>query len=210
MSGLEEIFLTLITEFGFIGVFLISFIGTASILIPIPYTLVIFWMAARSGMTPIVIIISAAAGSSLGETVGYLIGYSAKSVVGQKRQKKLNSMLKVLLKHKNIWPLIVFLFALTPLPDDLLFIPLGLARFNFLRIFIPCLIGKTVMLTILVYLGKYINFVVGSFVGENNFLMGILFTIITIILLIATIFVIWKIDWEKFLNKYTPKIASEH
>lgn len=204
MSGLEQIFAVLVKEFGFIGVFLISFIGTATVLIPIPYTLIIFWVSAGSGITAWVIIMSSAVGSALGEGVGYLIGYSAKSVVGEKRQKKLNSMLKVLLRYKNLWPVLVFIFALTPLPDDLLFIPLGLAHFSFVRIFIPCLIGKIAMLTILVYMGKYVGFLIGSFAGESDFLSGMIFTAVAVSLLIITILVMWKVDWEKILNKYAP------
>lgn len=204
MSGLEQIFSELVKELGFIGIFLISFISTATVLIPIPYTLVIFLVSARSAMNPWIIISSAAVGSAVGETIGYLIGYSTKNVIGEKRQKKLNLMLKVLLKHKNIWPLLVFFFALTPLPDDILFIPLGLAHFPFLRVFIPCIIGKATMLTIIVYMGKSVNFLIESYITDSSFLTFIIFTTISLFLFIMTILVVWKIDWEKILNKYSP------
>ncbi len=39
-------------------------------------------------------------------------------------------------------PATIFLFALTPLPDDLLFIPLGVMRYPFWKAFIPALFGK--------------------------------------------------------------------
>ena len=46
-------------------------------------------------------------------------------------------------------PAAIFFFALTPLPDDLLFIPLGVMRYPFLKAFIPALFGKTLMMFIL-------------------------------------------------------------
>ena len=203
MQGLEQIFVELVREFGIAGIFLVSFIGTATVLVPIPYTVVILLVSASSIMNPWVIVMFATAGSAVGETTGYLIGYSAKNIVGEKKQAKLDSMLMVLQKHRNIWPVLVFIFALTPLPDDLLFIPLGLAHFSFKRVFVPMIIGKTIMLTLLVFLGKSAYTLIGSYTGDSTLLTFIIFATITVILFIITILVIWKIDWERILNKYS-------
>jgi membrane protein DedA with SNARE-associated domain len=96
-------------------------------------------------------------------------------------------------------PLAIFVFALTPLPDDLLFIPLGIMKYKFYKAFIPSLIGKFLMIFILVNSGSIAgNIFVGLF-GENGNLWGM---IITTILLVIVIFALYRIDWEKVLRKY--------
>ena len=198
---MENILYNLAVQLGFVGVFLISLIGASSIVFPIPYTVVVFWLSANTNLNPILLMFSAGIGSALGEIVGYSVGYAAKGVVGEKAKRKFDAMLKVLMKHRNIWPLLVFLFAFTPLPDDLIFVPLGLARFSFLRVFIPCLIGKLTMFYAIIMGGKYFGFLVHSFMEETSPHLTTTITLITATLLGLIVFIIWRMDWEKFLVK---------
>jgi len=199
---LENLLYNLAIQFGFIGVFLVSLIGASSIVFPIPYTVVIFWLSANTNLNPIFLMISAGVGSALGEIVGYTVGYAAKGVVGEKTRRKFDAMLKVLMKHKNIWPLLIFLFAFTPLPDDLIFVPLGLARFNFFRVFFPCLIGKLAMFYVIIMGGRYTGSLIRSFTEEISPFLSLTLTLVTAILLGLIVFLIWRIDWEKFLAKH--------
>jgi membrane protein YqaA with SNARE-associated domain len=199
---LENLLYNLAIQFGFIGVFLVSLIGASSIVFPIPYTVVIFWLSANTNLNPIFLMISAGVGSALGEIVGYTVGYAAKGVVGEKTRRKFDAMLKVLMKHKNIWPLLIFLFAFTPLPDDLIFVPLGLARFNFFRVFFPCLMGKLAMFYVIIMGGRYTGSLIRSFTEEISPFLSLTLTLVTAILLGLIVFLIWRIDWEKFLAKH--------
>jgi membrane protein DedA with SNARE-associated domain len=95
-------------------------------------------------------------------------------------------------------PVTIFLFALTPLPDDLLFIPLGVMRYPFLKAFIPSLLGKTLMTFILAYSGQQsIDLIINVF-GES----GWIGTVITVALLVVIIVAMIKIDWEKLFEKH--------
>lgn len=202
MVNLESLLYSLAIQLGFIGVFLVSLIGASSIVFPIPYTVVIFWLSANTNLNPILLMVSAGIGSALGEVVGYSVGYAAKGVVGEKTKKRFDAMLKVLMKHKNIWPLLVFLFAFTPLPDDLIFIPLGLARFNFFRVFFPCLVGKLAMFYVIIMGGKYVGLFIRSFPERVSPFLPLALTLATAMLLGLIVFLVWKIDWEKFLAKH--------
>ena len=95
----------------------------------------------------------------------------------------------------------IFLFALTPLPDDLLFIPLGIMRYKFIKAFIPCVIGKLLMCFILAYGGRFSIEIIRSYIGEE----GPLTMIATIIFLIIIMVLMLKIDWEKVFTKYIEK-----
>ena len=96
-------------------------------------------------------------------------------------------------------PLAIFIFALTPLPDDLLFIPLGIMRYRIIKAFIPALLGKILMLFILAYFGRIGADVVLLIFGEGNMWIGMA---ITTVLLAIVLMLLFRIDWEKVLQKY--------
>ena len=182
-----------VLQFGYLGVFIISFVGSVSIIFPVPYTIVIFFLG--SFLDPFFVAITGGLGSALGEFSGYALGYYGRKVVSEERRRKMDFMLKIFGRYGSVT---IFLFALTPLPDDLLFIPLGIMRYPFLKAFIPALLGKILMTFILAYSGQQsIEFIRTLFGGSEW--IGIL---ITIILLIVVIIAIIKIDWEKLFDKY--------
>ncbi len=187
-------------QYGYFGVFLISAVSTASIIVPIPYTLLIYTLGAL--LDPFLLAVVGGLGSAVGEFSGYLFGYYGRKVIGKEQRRKMEFMVRVFDRYG---PIVIFLFALTPLPDDLLFIPFGMTRYRFVKAFIPCIIGKTLMCFILAYSGRMsIEFIRATF-GDGGWLA----TVVTAILLIAIIVAMLKIDWEKVFEKYVDVGAKE-
>ena len=180
-------------QFGYLGVFIISFIGSVSVIFPVPYTLAIFVLG--SVLDPFFVAVSGGLGAALGEFSGYTLGYYGRKIVNKERRRKMDFMAKLFCRYGSIT---IFLFALTPLPDDLLFIPLGIMRYPFLKAFVPALLGKMVMTFILAYSGQQSIELIKSIFGES----GWIGTAVTAILLIIIIVVMIKIDWEKFFEKH--------
>lgn len=185
-------------HFGYLGVFLISFIGALSIFFPIPYTLVIYALGASSSLNIHLLALTSGLGSAMGEVSGYLLGYYGGKVISEERKRKMDYMMKIFNRYGAV---AVFLFALTPLPDDLLFIPLGIARYKFVKVFVPCFFGKLLMSYILAYSGRQSFKFIQTVFGEAGWLS----VIISILLLIAIIIAVLKIDWEKVFEKYVAK-----
>jgi membrane protein YqaA with SNARE-associated domain len=180
-------------QFGYLGVFIISFIGSVSVVFPIPYTIVIYLLGAV--LNPFFVAVSGGLGSALGEFSGYALGYYGRTVVSEERRKKMDYMVKLFDRYG---PAAIFLFALTPLPDDLLFIPLGVMRYPFWKAFIPALFGKVLMTFILAYSGQQsIGLIESLFAGS-----GELVTVVTLVLLIVIIVAMIKIDWENLFEKH--------
>jgi len=186
-------------QYGYFGIFVISFIGTASIIVPVPYTLIIFALSLTGKWNPLLLTIAGGVGSALGEFSGYALGYFGRRIISKERQEKMTYLVKLFDRYG---PLAIFAFALTPLPDDLLFIPLGILKYKFYKAFIPALIGKTLMILILVYFGDLFGNVLLSGFGEGGNIVGIA---ITTTLLILVIIALYRIDWEKLLEKYVSK-----
>ncbi|MDH5483114.1 MAG: VTT domain-containing protein [Candidatus Bathyarchaeota archaeon] len=191
-------FLTLSDQYGYFGIFLISLIGALSIFFPIPYTVVIF--ALGQSYEPLWIAIAAGLGSAVGEFSGYLLGFGGRKAINDKYKKKMDLLVRIFNKYG---PIVVFFFALTPLPDDLLFIPLGVMRYNIVRVFIPAFIGKFCMNLIVAYSGRFSVGIIKDLFGvESDWITGLIGMILAIALLVIVFVIMFKVDLEKHFEKY--------
>lgn len=187
--------------YGYFGIFLISLIGAMSIFFPIPYTVVIF--ALGGTFEPLWIAVAAGIGSAVGEFSGYLLGLGGRRAISRKYKKKMEFLMKV---FDKFGPLTVFIFALTPLPDDLLFIPLGVMRYSIVKAFIPALIGKFCMNLIVAYAGRFsIKIIEDVFGVESSGMSALIGMVLAIALLIIVFVVVFKVDWEKYFEKYVAE-----
>ena len=175
-----------------------SFIGAGSIIFPVPYTVVLFLISAK--FNPLLLAVAAGLGSAVGELVGYGLGYMGRGFVGKKRKKRLNAMMRL---FDRFGAIAVFVFALTPLPDDLLFIPLGLLRYKIWKVFLPSVAGKFLMCLTIAYVGK----AAGQWYEESSIL-----AVATMILLVLVVIAMFRIDWvkvEKTLMKRGGKLKKD-
>jgi len=190
-------------QYGYFGIFLLSLIGALSVIFPIPYTVVIFTLGGIKEFEPLFIATAAGLGSAIGEFSGYLLGFGGRKVISEKYKKKMDFLLKIFDKYGLI---AIFLFALTPLPDDLLFIPLGVMRYNLIRAFIPALIGKFCMNLIVAYSGRFSVGIIRDIFGvESDWISTLVGMILAIVLLIIVFVIMFKVDWEKYFEKYVTK-----
>ena len=175
---------------GYPGIFLLSFIGAGSIIIPIPYTVIL--LAISPAFDPIFLTVAAGTGSALGEMVGYALGYLGRNALGEKRREQMDAMLRI---FRRFGAIAVFIFAFTPLPDDLIFIPLGLMRYSPWKALAACVAGKFAMV--------FTIGVVGKAVGELSGDLPV--AALISVLLALLIIVIFKIDWVKLAERYSPR-----
>jgi membrane protein YqaA with SNARE-associated domain len=190
-------------QYGYLGIFLISLFGAMSIFVPIPYTVVIFILGGLQTFNPLLIAVAAGVGSTIGEFSGYLIGAGGRKVISDRYKKKMNFLVKLFNKYGAV---VIFIFALTPLPDDLLFIPLGVLRYSLLRAFVPALIGKFLSNLIIAYSGRLSLEIVKNIFGvEGEGMSLVIGTIIGIALLVIVFIIMFKVDWEKRFAKYVEE-----
>lgn len=177
---------------GYWGAFLISLVGAASLFIVIPYVGFVFLLA-TAGLNIWWLSLLAGLGAALGEIISYLVGYAGGRIVDKQHGEKFERIHTWIKRYPRLTPLIIFIFGLTPLPDDLIFIPLGLVRYNFIKAFIPGFLGKAAMIMITLYFGKVS---LNSLGLENS---GFYSEIVTMLLTVLIIYGVLKINWEKLL-----------
>ena len=134
--------------FSYPAIFFVSFLGTSTIFLPFPIYLVIFF-SKELGLHPFLVGLSAGIGSALGEFTGYGLGYG-----GRKLMKKKSRWLKVAENwFKRNGFITIFIFALTPLPDDVVGIIGGITKYDARKFFIASFLGKTILCLAISYLG---------------------------------------------------------
>ncbi|MFX1309220.1 MAG: VTT domain-containing protein [Promethearchaeota archaeon] len=225
--------LTIITEgsnyfWALLISFGICFLGSASIGFPIPFPFVLFSLSNsvylkyyNSGLEVIQILQSGpfwleilglaligGLGSALGESTGYAVGYGTKKIAEQRDSdffKNVDGFGKLILENEKRTPLYIFLFALTPLPDDILFLPLGIIRYPFWKCIFPGWLGKN--FTTLFYCCWPI-FVALGFVAQgiqSNDIPSIITEAILLLVTITAMLFIMTFNWTKYLKKRSQK-----
>ncbi|MHA1378473.1 MAG: VTT domain-containing protein [Candidatus Helarchaeota archaeon] len=194
-------------------VFIVCLIGNL-LPIPTPYTFIIIPATLTFPTFFWLIGLIASFGALLGEIVGFLIGRGAKEFL-----KNRNTNLEKIEKWKQLANerpffvmFLIYIFGLTPLNDDNIMVPLGLAEFDLKKTVLSCYLGKLSMM-MLFALGSLIgidliysmmgysrfelfNFLPGT-VGHGNWFEGM-------ILIIFVIIIVWgmmKIDVSRFLKE---------
>lgn len=153
-SGLAKVPLwatQLVTTLGYFGIFISSFIGSATIILPVPSFVLVF--ALGTTMNPWLVAISAAAGNVLGELTGYAIGVGGGKLIETRYEKGIKKYSKYFEDKKSFF--LIVLFAATPLPDDIIGVVAGIFRYNIKKFMAASFIGKFMMNCALAWAGYY-------------------------------------------------------
>ncbi len=123
-------------DLGYPGVFLLSFLGSFSMVLPVPG--LISLCASGGFLNPYVAGVFAGVGEAIGELSGYAVGYGGKAVV---EKHALYQRVRVWMGRRGA--LIIFLVSLIPNPlVDVVGIAAGATRYPLVRFLGIVLVGK--------------------------------------------------------------------
>ncbi|RPI79195.1 MAG: DedA family protein [Chloroflexi bacterium] len=133
--------------YGYPGIFLLSFLSYATVLLPAPGIAIVFTMAGV--FHPAGVALTAGAGAALGEISGYLAGFSGRAIVEKsKRYDRLDGWMQ-----RN-GPITVLLLAIVPNPIfDLAGTTAGILKMPLLKFLFWCWLGETIKMLAIAYLG---------------------------------------------------------
>jgi membrane protein YqaA with SNARE-associated domain len=137
-----------LSGYGYLGIFVINVIGSASLFFPVPGLAVAF-VGGGVDLNPLLVALLGAAGSTLGEITGYLAGWGGQVVMEKsKRYAQVESWMR---RYGDIT---VFVMAAIPNPlFDLAGLASGSLRFPLWRFLIFAFLGKIVKYTVVSLLG---------------------------------------------------------
>lgn len=133
--------------FGYLGVFLISMLGTATVLFPVPGLAIVF--AGGGVLNPLFVGLVAGVGAAIGELTAYLAGYAGNAVIeNRERYERIRIWMS-----KNGFLTLVVLAAIPNPMFDTAGIAAGMLRFPVPRFLVACWIGQTIKALAVAFLG---------------------------------------------------------
>ena len=187
----------LVATYGYTGAFLISIFGNFTLFFPVPYVITIYAFGAT--LNPILLGIACGFGSTIGEFSAYLVGRGGRRVIDERYGKQLETAKMLVQKHGMA---IIFWFAVLPLPDDLILIPLGMLRYSLKKAIVAMFFGKLIMCTAVAYAGRYSYSIIKDVFASSGWVGGIASTILVVVIIYAML----KIDWTKYID---PNLKNE-
>ncbi len=139
--------------FGLIGLFLLNFLGSATLFLPAPA--IVSVAIAGASFNPFVVALVAGIASALGEGVAYLFGYSSTEVLNLKRHKLIFKISNTIMNWKGGMLIPLFAFFPNPLFDGLGILA-GMSKYPIKRFILLTFIGRTIRNIGVAYLGLFI------------------------------------------------------
>ena len=135
---------------GYPGIFLISIIANATIIIPLPGVLITSAMGAV--FNPIFVALAAGTGAAIGEFTGYLAGFSGQGVI-----EKIAWYDRLVAWMRRYGDITILMLAFVPNPVfDMAGITAGILKMPWYRYLIYCAIGKILKMAVFAYGGAAI------------------------------------------------------
>lgn len=149
-----------LAKYGYPGIFLLSILANATVLLPAPGVLFVFAMGAV--FDPFWVAIASGAGAALGELSGYLAGFSGQAVVENRDfYERLRNWME---SNRKLSDLAIAVLAFIPNPlFDLAGMAAGTLKIHVARFLFFCLIGKILKMMMFAYAGaSSIDWILGQ------------------------------------------------
>ncbi|MFY9301162.1 MAG: VTT domain-containing protein [Candidatus Nitrosotenuis sp.] len=190
-------------EIGYLGLALVSFFGSLIPFVPLPSFILLATMSAGDKFNIHYLALIAAVTSTVAKQIIFLISYEGRRIITEKTRKRMRPFERLV---KRYGAAAAFVAAATPIPDDLIYVPLGLAKYNPVRFFISTLAGKLVLSYVIVLLshyfgGNYVEPLLQDIKDPTPIYLGLG---IFVAMMAAAIFLLLRLDWEKILGRIAP------
>jgi membrane protein DedA with SNARE-associated domain len=190
-------------EFGYLGIVIVSFVFSLIPFVPIPYFPILITAAFNRNFDPNLIAISSSLGVVAAKTIIFFISYYGRRVLSDKTKKRMLPLQRLVSKYG--WPG-AFVAAATPIPDDIVYIPLGLAKYSPWKFATATFAGKMVMSEAIVWSSILLGrpFVERFLSQTTDTTSLIIAAAISIAILGVIVYFSIKMDWAKFIGRWFP------
>ena len=194
---------------GYIILALVNFFGSLIPFVPLPGFLLLATMSIGNEYDLHILALVSAVSATAAKQIIFYVSFKGRKIISKKTLKRMRPFQRLVTKYGAA---AAFVAAATPMPDDIIFVPLGLAKYNPKRFFISTLVGKIVLSYSIVFLYHYLGLsVVEPLVKDLDsatpiyigvVVFGVMMTLVIVLLL--------RLDWARILGKFLPWTLDEN
>lgn len=202
-AAFSEALFPFASEVGYLALTLVSFFGSLIPFIPLPSFVVLATMAVGDQFNIHILAILGAVAATLAKQIIFYVSYGGGRIISEKTRKRMKPFERLV---KRYGAGAAFLAAATPIPDDLVYIPLGLAKYNPRRFFVATLAGKFVLSYVIVLTSHYVGISLLDPLLENIEDVGTIYLGMFVFAssLTTMIILLLRLDWERILGRFAP------
>jgi len=196
-------------EVGYLGLGLVNFFGSLIPFIPLPGFLLLASMSVGDQFNLHVLALLSALTATAAKQIIFYVSYEGRRIISEKTRKRMRPFERLV---KRYGAAAAFFAAATPIPDDLIYVPLGLAKYNPKRFFIATLTGKLVLSYSIVFISHHLGMSLVEPYLENItdvttvyigiIIFGAMMTFVIVLLL--------RLNWAKILGRFVPWTLDEN
>jgi len=190
-------------EVGYLGLALVNFFGSLIPFVPFPSFILLATMSVGNQFDAHALALISAVMSTAAKQIIFYLSYGGRKIISEKTRKRIKPFERLVKRYGAV---AAFVAAATPIPDDLIYVPLGLARYNPLRFFISTLAGKIILGYAIVYVSRgfglsFIDPLLKEIHGTSELYIGIAIFVGT---MTGVVVLLLRLDWAKILGKVAP------
>jgi len=196
-------------EVGYLSLSLVNFFGSLIPFVPLPGFLLLATMSVGDQFDLHVLALLSAITATIAKQIIFYVSYGGRKIINEKTRKRMRPFERLV---KRYGAGAAFFAAATPIPDDLVYVPLGLAKYNPKRFFIATLTGKIVLSYVIVFISHYLGLsLIEPFLENIDDATPIYIGIIIFgAMMTAVVVLLLRLDWQRILGKFAPWTLDEN
>jgi len=194
---------------GYLSLTLVNFFGSLVPFVPLPGFLLLATMSVGNQFDLHILALLSAISATVAKQIIFYVSYGGRKIINEKTRKRMRPFERLVKKYGAA---AAFFAAATPIPDDLVYVPLGLAKYNPKRFFIATLTGKIILSYVIVFTSHHLGFsLVEPFLENIDDATPIYIGfIIFVVMMTAVIILLLRLDWARILGKFAPWTLDEN
>jgi len=190
-------------EVGYLGLGLVNFFGSLIPFIPLPGFLLLATMSVGDEFNLHILVLVSALTATIAKQIIFYVSFQGRRIMNEKTRKRMRPFERLV---KRYGAAAAFVAAATPIPDDLIYVPLGLSRYNPKRFFIATLSGKIVLSYIIVLISHSLGLsLIEPYLKDihdmNTIYIGI---VVFVAMMTGAIVLLLRLDWQRILGRFAP------
>jgi membrane protein DedA with SNARE-associated domain len=191
-------------ELGYLGILIVSFVFSLIPFVPIPYFPLLITASFNSNFNPHIIALASALGIVGAKTIIFFISYYGRKILSDKTKKRMRPLQNLVSRYGWFG---AFIAALTPIPDDIVYIPLGLAKYSPWKFATATFAGKFLMNESIVWSSIFLGrpFVEDILSADTTDMTSLIIAaIVSTAVLAVVVYFSLKIDWARVIGRWFP------